>query len=423
MSETVIKVENLSKLYQLGEVGTGTISHDLNRFFAKIRGKEDPYQKVGQLNDRTQGAAKGEQVWALKDITFEVKKGEVLGIIGKNGAGKSTLLKLLSRVTAPTTGSIKIKGRVASLLEVGTGFHPEMTGRENIFMNGTILGMTRNDVNGKLEEIVDFAGIAKYLDTPTKRYSSGMTVRLAFAVAAFLEPEILIVDEVLAVGDVEFQKKAIGKMQDISKGEGRTVLVVSHNMTSIQKMCSKGMILDRGVMGVQGAVIDVVDAYLSSEKENSVFEFNIPNNHHEMKGYSETLTIENLKGDELPCIPFGEKWQARVRFRINSPCEHFIIALGINSNYDVAIRTVYSVPMKISNGSYSALFKFDDILLSTGNYKLILGLSNYELSMQYIDQGINVKISDVSVSRDKRVIRNKGVGLIANPIDVEIIEV
>ena len=239
MSKTVIKIENLSKLYRIGEIGTGTISHDLNRWWTtKIRGKEDPFAKVGQVNDRTSKAEKGEHVWALRDINLEVKQGDILGIIGKNGAGKSTLLKLLSRVTSPTTGSIKVKGRLASLLEVGTGFHPEMTGRENIYMNGTIMGMRRWEIDRKLDEIVDFAGIEKYLDTPTKRYSSGMTVRLGFAIAAFLEPEILVVDEVLAVGDAEFQKKAIGKMQDVSKGEGRTVIFVSHNMPAVENLCS-----------------------------------------------------------------------------------------------------------------------------------------------------------------------------------------
>ena len=271
MGNTVIKVENLSKLYRLGEVGTGTISHDLNRFFARVQGKEDPFQKVGHINDRTQKAEKGEHVWALKDINFEVQQGEVLGIIGKNGAGKSTLLKLLSRVTAPTTGSIKVKGRVASLLEVGTGFHPEMTGRENIFMNGTILGMTRREIQSKLDAIVDFAGVAKYLDTPTKRYSSGMSVRLAFAVAAFLEPEILIVDEVLPVGDAEFQKRAIGKMQDISKGEGRTVLFVSHNMSAVNELCSSAMVLQYGKVTTIGLVGDSIREYLHKESKKLVF--------------------------------------------------------------------------------------------------------------------------------------------------------
>jgi lipopolysaccharide transport system ATP-binding protein len=224
--------ENLSKQYRLGLVGTGTLSHDLNRWWHRIRGKEDPYLKVGEVNDRSSRGG-SDYVWALRDINFEVQQGEVLGIIGKNGAGKSTLLKIMSKVTGPTTGRIKAKGRIASLLEVGTGFHPELTGRENIYLNGTILGMTKKEVDRKLDEIVDFAGVARYLDTPAKRYSSGMMVRLGFAVAAHLEPEILIVDEVLAVGDAEFQKKAIGKMQEVSHEGGRTVLFVSHNMASV----------------------------------------------------------------------------------------------------------------------------------------------------------------------------------------------
>ncbi len=235
----ILKVENVSKQYRLGTIGTGTISHDLNRLFARIRGKEDPYLKIGETNDRAK-KGKTEYVWALKEITFEVKRGEVLGIIGKNGAGKSTLLKILSKVTGPTTGSIKSKGRIASLLEVGTGFHPEMTGKENIFLNGAILGMTKKEIELKLDEIVDFSGCERYIDTPVKRYSSGMKVRLAFAVAAFLEPDILVVDEVLAVGDAEFQKKAIGKMQDISNTDGRTVLFVSHNMAAVQSLCTRG---------------------------------------------------------------------------------------------------------------------------------------------------------------------------------------
>ena len=225
---TVIKVESLSKQYRLGQVGTGALSHDINRAWHRLRGKEDPYLRIGETNDRsTTGGS--DYVWALKDINFEVHQGEVLGIIGRNGAGKSTLLKILSRTTAPTTGSIKVKGRIASLLEVGTGFHPELSGRDNIFLNGAILGMTRQEIKSKFDEIVDFAGVERYIDTPVKRYSSGMYVRLAFAVAAHLEPEILVVDEVLALGDAEFQKKALGKMKDVSENEGRTVLFVSHN--------------------------------------------------------------------------------------------------------------------------------------------------------------------------------------------------
>ena len=264
MSDIAIKFENISKQYRLGSIGTGTISHDLNRWWTmNIRGQEDPNLKVGQINDRSSKAL-GSYVWALKDIDYEVKQGEILGIIGKNGAGKSTLLKILSRVTTPTTGRILAKGRIASLLEVGTGFHPEMTGRENIYMNGSIMGMHKSEITRKLDEIIDFAGVEKYIDTPVKRYSSGMTVRLGFAIAAHLEPEILVVDEVLAVGDAEFQKKAIGKMQDVSKGEGRTVLFVSHNMGAIKELCTTAFLLKNGQLSYSGKAPDVVREYLSS---------------------------------------------------------------------------------------------------------------------------------------------------------------
>lgn len=263
-SETILKVENVAKQYRLGLVGTGTISHDLNRWWSRIRGKEDPYLKIGDANDRS-ARGNSDYVWALKDITFDVKKGEVLGIIGKNGAGKSTLLKILSRVTSPTLGEIKTKGRIASLLEVGTGFHPEMTGRENIYLNGAILGMTKAEITSKIDEIIEFSGCLRYIDTPVKRYSSGMKVRLAFAVAAHLEPDILVVDEVLAVGDAEFQKKAIGKMQDISKGEGRTVLFVSHNMDSITRLCTRAILLKNGGIIKSGGVAKVIETYLNSE--------------------------------------------------------------------------------------------------------------------------------------------------------------
>ena len=261
MNEAII-FENVGKQYRLGLVGTGTLQHDLNRWFqTSILRKEDPYLKIGEVNDRsTKGHS--DYVWALKDISFKVEQGDVVGIIGKNGAGKSTLLKLLSHITAPTTGRITYKGRIASLLEVGTGFHPEMTARENIYMNGSIMGMTRHEITRKLDEIVDFAGIERYLDTPVKRFSSGMTVRLGFAVAAFLEPEILVVDEVLAVGDAEFQKKAIGKMQDISSGSGRTVLFVSHNMAAVKSLCKKGIILKNGQIDYNGTADECIDRYL-----------------------------------------------------------------------------------------------------------------------------------------------------------------
>jgi lipopolysaccharide transport system ATP-binding protein len=260
---TVIKVEGVGKQYRLGQVGTGSLAHDINRAWYQLRGKEDPYLKIGDTNDRT---VKGTSdfVWALKNIDFEVKKGETLGFIGKNGAGKSTLLKILSQITSPTLGSVKVKGRIASLLEVGTGFHPDLTGRENVFLNGAILGMTKFEIKSKLDQIIDFSGVEKYIDTPVKRYSSGMMVRLGFAVAAYLEPEILIVDEVLAVGDSEFQNKAIKRMKEVSYGEGRTILFVSHNMVSVEAICKRAIVLNNGTIGYSGTVKEGIKNYIQS---------------------------------------------------------------------------------------------------------------------------------------------------------------
>lgn len=274
----VIEINNLSKVYDLGLVGTGTLSKDLNRTWAKLRGKPDPYATLVELNDRTKKSSSN-MVYALKDINFSVKQGEVVGIIGKNGAGKSTLLKILSQITSPSKGSIKMQGRVASLLEVGTGMHPEMTAKQNIYLNGSLMGMRRHEITSKLDEIVAFAGIEKYIDTPTKRFSSGMTVRLGFAIAAFLEPEILIVDEVLAVGDAEFQKKAIGKMQDVSAGESRTVLFVSHNMSSIRNLCERVIVLNRGEIVFNGETEKGIDHYL---KLNSSLNSNIFKNQYHL---------------------------------------------------------------------------------------------------------------------------------------------
>lgn len=259
-----IEFNHVGKQYRLGLVSTGTFSHDFSRWWAmNILGREDPYLQIGDTNVRS-SKGNSDFVWALKDINFSVEQGDVVGIIGRNGAGKSTLLKLLSRVTAPTVGEINVCGRIASLLEVGTGFHPEMTGRENIYMNGAIMGMTKAEITRKLDEIVDFSGCERYLDTPVKRYSSGMKVRLGFSVAAHLEPEILVVDEVLAVGDADFQKKAIGKMQDVSKGEGRTVLFVSHNMAAVRSLCQKGVVLRDGMTDFIGTADEAIDHYLNS---------------------------------------------------------------------------------------------------------------------------------------------------------------
>ncbi|MBD3750366.1 MAG: ABC transporter ATP-binding protein [Sphingobacteriales bacterium] len=281
-----IKVENLSKAYQLGEIGTGTLSNDLKRWAYKIQGKEDPFLKIGETNDRT---TKGESdiVWSLKDLNFEIEQGDAVGIIGRNGAGKSTLLKILSRVTTPTTGSVKIKGRVASLLEVGTGFHPELSGRDNIFLNGAILGMRKAEIKKHFDAIVDFAGVERYIDTPVKRYSSGMYVRLAFAVAAHLESEILVVDEVLAVGDAEFQKKCLGKMNEVSKGEGRTVLFVSHNMGMIKNLCDNAILLQNGEVRATGNTEFVINEYIDSSQRSETF--------YKTKTSSKDLNIHQVK--------------------------------------------------------------------------------------------------------------------------------
>jgi len=276
MSDIAIKVENLSKAYQLGQIGTGTISRDLERWYARIRGKEDPFLRIGESNDQNTKSA-SDVVWSLKDINFEIEQGDAVGIIGRNGAGKSTLLKILSKVTAPTAGKISGKGRIASLLEVGTGFHPELSGRENIFLNGAILGMRKKEIQRKLDEIVDFAGIERYLDTPVKRYSSGMYVRLAFAVAAHLESEILIIDEVLAVGDAEFQKKCLGKMGEVSKGQGRTVLFVSHNMGAVTELCRSGIVLENGLCNFTGTSQKAVDHYLKNQSQFLLSEYTTSN--------------------------------------------------------------------------------------------------------------------------------------------------
>jgi len=328
MKDIILKAENISKQYRLGQVGTGTLSHDLNRWWHQVRGKEDPYLKIGDTNDRS---TKGESdyVWALQDINFEVERGEVLGIIGKNGAGKSTLLKILSKVTAPTTGSIKSRGRIASLLEVGTGFNPELTGKENIYLNGAILGMTKKEIASKIDEIIDFSGCERYIDTPVKRYSSGMTVRLAFAVAAFLEPEILVIDEVLAVGDAEFQKKAIGKMQDISRSGGRTVLFVSHNMAAVKSLCTRGIVMENGKVVFEGGIDDSVDYYtdiFSQTFSNSPFH----------KRYSNKIEISSFHievNDKIvnsgATVFLGQKLKIGLNFLIKESIDDLSIAFDI----------------------------------------------------------------------------------------------
>lgn len=378
MSDIAIKFENISKQYRLGLVSTRTLSHDLNRWWqTSVLRKEDPYLKIGETNDR---ASKGESeyVWALRDIDFEVKQGDVLGIIGKNGAGKSTLLKILSRVTTPTTGTIKAKGRIAALLEVGTGFHPELTGRENIYMNGSIMGMTKGEITGKLDEIVEFAGVARYLDTPVKRYSSGMTVRLGFSIAAHLEPEILVVDEVLAVGDAEFQKKAIGKMQDVSKGEGRTVLFVSHNMTAVKNLCKMGIILKDGSIDFSGKIEEVIDKYLEQQEfrsEQSIANISNRSGNGIMR-FTDVKFIDS-KGIEKNTFEVGETMIIRVFFRSSDKfnyAEKSRIDIGINNMLDARITwlSTFMYIDKVDTTRNFVDFKIDKILLNEGSYNINL---------------------------------------------------
>ena len=384
-----IKVENLSKAYQLGEIGTGTLSRDLERWWAKVRGKEDPFLKIGETNDRTSKGT-SDIVWSLKDIDFEIEQGDAVGIIGRNGAGKSTLLKLLSRVTSPTTGNIKVKGRIASLLEVGTGFHPELTGKENIYLNGAILGMRKKEIDRKFNEIVDFAGIERYIDTPVKRYSSGMYVRLAFAVAAHLESEILIIDEVLAVGDAEFQKKCLGKMDEVSKGEGRTVLFVSHNMNAIQKLCNCGFLLKNGTLISQGNITKVLDCYLSNGHiENHLKEYIVDK--HVIAGI-EKIELTDDEGIPIFEVPIGKVWVVRIYYKVNKIVDNFISAIGIVSPLGVPINTSWQKPLLLQPGNYCAEFKQAEISYSIGIYKVSVGLSIGTNSIQYIEDGIDVNI-------------------------------
>lgn len=377
MSSTVIKVENISKQYRLGTIGTGTLSHDLNRWWAGIRGKEDPFLKVGEANDRSQ-KGNNDYVWALKDINFEVKQGEVLGIIGKNGAGKSTLLKILSRVTTPTTGDVKIKGRIASLLEVGTGFHPDLTGSENIFLNGAILGMTKSEIKSKFDEIVDFSGVERYIDTPVKRYSSGMYVRLAFAVAAHLEPEILIVDEVLAVGDAEFQKKCLGKMKDVS-GQGRTVLFVSHNMTAVNSLCSKCIYLKNGEIASIGDTISIVNKYLSNEnasKTSTYWEENHRPGDDIAILHSAQLIDENFNKIEFASIDkkigFEFIYEVLEEGHIPIPNMHVY-----TSNGEYAFVSAEKSNIKLSQkGKHKTIAWIPENLLNEGTYIIGIALSS-----------------------------------------------
>jgi lipopolysaccharide transport system ATP-binding protein len=400
MAQPVIKIENLSKVYRLGEIGTGTLSHDLNRFWKmNILGQDDPYAKIGHVNDRTAKAEKGELLSALRDINLEVHQGEVLGIIGKNGAGKSTLLKILSRVTSPTTGSIKVRGRLASLLEVGTGFNPEMTGRENIYMNGTIMGMRRWEIDRKLDEIVEFAGVAKYLDTPTKRFSSGMTVRLGFAIAAHLEPEILVVDEVLAVGDAEFQKKAIGKMQDVSRNDGRTVLFVSHNMASISALCSRGIILKNGTIEKEGDIESIINKYLQINEDVTINKMdNRYTIHTAPIAYYTSIKIKNKVGDVVDTVISGEEVTVLLNYKAQSPNLKLYFYIGLYNNAGeklLHLGSIYSNHNESFNETTcdgTAECKFPKLPLPNGFYTLNISLHHINERVDMVHDALKFQV-------------------------------
>jgi lipopolysaccharide transport system ATP-binding protein len=407
-SNIAIKVEDLGKLYRLGEVGTGTLSHDLNRWYAKIAGKEDPFAKVGEANDRT-SKGEGNYVWALQDINFEVQKGEVLGVIGRNGAGKSTLLKLLSKVTQPTRGSIKVNGRIASLLEVGTGFHPEMTGRENIYLNGAIMGMTKREINAKFDQIVDFAGVERYVDTPVKRYSSGMYVRLAFAVAAHLEPEILIVDEVLAVGDAEFQKKCIGKMKNVSVNEGRTVLFVSHNMDSISHLCNRGIMLANGRLTHAGPIDEVIKGYLATyDNLGSVRSFedkSLPGNE-----FAKLLSVKVFTKEEGDGLFFdmADEIFVEVRYIDTNPLNKNTAIIHIK---DFKGNTLFATN-EFNNEAWetyhdespaviTAVCHIPAELLAEGKYSVLVAIGSYSPNIVHalVDDAVGFTVVDKGLSR------------------------
>ena len=415
---TAIEFENISKQYRLGLVSTRTLSHDLNRWWTvNVLRKEDPYLKIGETNDR---ATKGQSdyVWALKDINFKVEQGDVVGIIGKNGAGKSTLLKLLSKVTAPTTGHIRARGRIASLLEVGTGFHSEMTGRENIYMNGAILGMTKQEIRSKLDEIVDFSGCERYLDTPVKRYSSGMTVRLGFAIAAHLDPEILVVDEVLAVGDAEFQKKAIGKMKDVSQGEGRTVLFVSHNMESVRSLCQTGVLLENGMMKYHGLVADTIDQYINARSDERCYSATrVPT----VQSNFNFLSAEVLCNGETPKGNFEvfDKISFRIRYQLkeddSSNCVYMLLKKeGTCLAFMIDTTRRPDLLEHRPAGEYEMTFDLPCPLLKPGYYSMTLKYTKPRIvDLQVWDNCLNFQVVLDSVNEYDAGYADRRDGIIA----------
>jgi len=374
MSRPVIEVHGLSKRYVLQhESRHDNLRDQLHHTARKL------WRRV-----RWGTGFKTEEFWALRDISFAVERGEVLGIVGRNGAGKSTLLKILSRITEPTSGNIRLRGRVASLLEVGTGFHPDLTGRENIFLNGAILGMSRAEIRRKFDEIVAFAEVERFLDTPVKRYSSGMYVRLAFAVAAHLEPEILIVDEVLAVGDLAFQKKCVGKMQSVAAQEGRTVLFVSHNLHAVRRLCTRALLLAGGRLAAAGPTQTILAQFAEGIEGDTGSAVPAPSPELLTQAYVTGAWIETPDGQPLGAVHLGEPWRVRVGFRVARPMSAFVVAIGFRSNDDIGVQTAWAPPQAVEPGDYEAVFTQDRLVLSAGTYAVIVGLNAEDRTIQQI---------------------------------------
>ena len=416
---TVISVEHLSKTYRLGQIGTGTFSRDLELWWAKLRGKPNPHLRIGETDH---GNRDGEELWALKDVSFTVEQGEVLGIIGRNGAGKSTLLKILSRVTAPTSGKIKVKGRIASLLEVGTGFHPDLTGRENIYLNGAILGMGRKEIDRKFDEIVNFSEVEKFIDTPVKRYSSGMYVRLAFAVAAHLDPEILVVDEVLAVGDAVFQKKCLGKMGEVAK-EGRTVLFVSHNMGAVRRLCSLGVVLGRGKIEYKGKTAEAVEYYLSTTGEcNSWTNTEIKNLH---PFHIVSVKILDTNGLECNRFPMGSAVAIELVTKVDKSIVSSHMHVMINYAGTILFRTFDTdehpdlLEMR-PVGNYTHLLILDTAFLKPGMYDATvdIGIRPAMLFEKIVD-AVSFELFDPEGDFDRGWSENRQ-GVIRAPVEWKI---
>ena len=408
----IIEVSNLSKSY--------TIVHEGRERYTALRdvvaNKAKSMFSFSKKNDHVSR----EEFWALKNIDFTIDQGDRVGVIGRNGAGKSTLLKILSRITEPTTGMIKIKGRVASLLEVGTGFHPELTGRENIFLNGAILGMNRSEIKKHFDAIVDFAEIEKFLDTPVKRYSSGMYMRLAFAVAAHLEPEILVVDEVLAVGDAQFQKKCLGKMEDVSRNEGRTVLFVSHNIGAIQKLCNRGILLNSGTIQCQGNIDKVVHEYIEGGSLlTSEYFLKSKTIRADQLAYTKKLRISGVNDEPLNEIPIGRPWKVVVELTVQHSVKGLIVGLGMVNSFEVPIRTCWNLPQDFEPGNYKATFIEDQIVFTPGRYKLLVGLSVGNISIEYVDKEIFMHISDAVERQDDSVMQNSN-GVLLNQMKMYV---